>query len=449
MPDISDLLAGQDQWMSGLTDINPLGDLLQGGADWLSGLTPDLSAAGGGGIGELVAAGDKWLTDYNNLPNIFSDPNNTVSDLVVTAAGGGSGGRVPLPDPMTVAGAIPGARPTQPSGTLDLPHLPNIPSIPGVTAPRPTTASPPPPAHPTTPTSPPAPGGAGGAGGGVTIPSLGDLGKYAPLLAMIPGIMGAINSKDQTDLGPDAAKMRALADKNAGLADSLSAEAQAEKMGNLPGPALASLAASTAEQRAAMRQRYSQMGMSGSSAEGADMAALNQQAEGQRFQIGLGMASEALGQVQNLNTADIGIYKDLMTAQAQRDEEYMQAMAELMKGLGTALTQPSQTNVVQGGTGGAGGGTAQEVRDRVTGSGPGSSTPIDPNLLKTALPLVDPLLQVAGGVDPSTLVTPQTTVPDLVTPASLPDLSMIDPSQWTQDQVAASDFLSAFPGREF
>lgn len=237
------------------------------------------------------------------------------------------------------------------------------------------------------------------------------------LLAAIGPLMGAINAKDQTDLGPDAAKLRTMADQNQNLITSLTGEAQAEKVGNLPGPAMGSLAQSLAEQKAGVLSRYQNMGMSGSSAEAADLAALNQQNESQRFQIGLNMAQEGLSQVTGLQTQDVGIYQELMNAQAQRDQEYMQAMADLADGLGKAFSgaganpASTQTTPAQ-----AGGGTpAAPVTDPTFAD---TFNPSDVSLLPqtlTTLPDPSSLFPTGGtfGAAPVTasLPTPSTLLP--------------------------------------
>lgn len=265
-------------------------------------------------------------------------------------------------------------------------------------------------------------GGSSGGIGGLLSSVLGN----GTLLSMIPGIYSAISSKDQSNLGPDAASLRTQATTNQNLINSLSAEAQAEKMGNLPGPALASLEQSKAEQQAAFNSAYNRMGMSGSTAAADDAAALNRANEAQRYQIGLNMAQQGLQQVQDLTGQNVGIYNDLMQAQTQRDEEYMQAMSNLAGAMGKAFGSLTQA---------AGDPAAAAPSTSGMPQLPGVSTADTGGIpLSTVSQFIN---DVSGGVTPAP--APQTVAPPVV-PASItsnvPDLtSALLPQLGTQTNI--------------
>lgn len=283
--------------------------------------------------------------------------------------------------------------------------------------------------------------GGGTSGGGILGGLGGLLSNPAAIAGLISPVMAAINAKDQTDLGPDAAKLRTLADNNQNQINQLSAEAQAEKTGQLPGQAMAALEASMAQQKASMSSRYAAMGMSGSSAEGADMAALNQQNESQRFQIGLNMANEGLSQVSGLQSQDVGIYQQLMDAQAQRDQEYMQAMADLASGMGKAFSGAGSTGTT--GTTGATPASLASLLQSVGGGLVGSPGGISiPGTDVTAPTPVTGLPQAQPQVDTSGLVTPTQLVPSDFTPATGGNTSLtggITPTQFDTSSLGNFD----------
>lgn len=347
-------------------------DLFSSVGDAVGNVGSEISSWFGGGGGDVAGAAPN-LTGGINPSAVNFDASSLGSGGLFDASSvnlGGIGSGLNLSPMDAITSGISGISPAGTPGGIDTSGLVASPSgglsIPGLLDPntigavssalgggsRTPTASPQ--GSTSRPTATGATGATGGSNGGFlsgvgsTVGSV--LSNPAAIAGLISPMMAAINAKDQTNLGPDAAKLRTMADNNQHQIDQLSAEAQAEKVGNLPGPAMAALEASMAQQKASLASRYAAMGMSGSSAEGADMAALNQQNEAQRFNIGLSMGNEALSQVTGLQSQDVGIYQNLMTAQAERDQEYMQAMADLASGIGKAFSGPSGSTVTPAST---------------------------------------------------------------------------------------------------
>ena len=103
--------------------------------------------------------------------------------------------------------------------------------------------------------------------------------------------------------------------------------ALANQQGNVNGQVLTSVNDQLQKSEAAMRQRYAQMGMSGSTMEEQDLAGLRSNAEDQVFTIGQQMATTGLQTAASLTGQDAGIYNEIMQAQVQQDEELSKAIA--------------------------------------------------------------------------------------------------------------------------
>lgn len=121
-------------------------------------------------------------------------------------------------------------------------------------------------------------------------------------------------------------QMKALQSQEAGLANANEAAAQAEQQGLIPQPAQAKIDRQLQETIAQIKNQYAQAGMSGSSAENADIAAAKENAVAEAFTVGNQMAQTALGQV----SSESGASKDLLNSIYNNEVNQSQSLAQLI-----------------------------------------------------------------------------------------------------------------------
>ena len=128
--------------------------------------------------------------------------------------------------------------------------------------------------------------------------------------------------------------LEGLAGQDAALANTYSAEAQAEGQGLLPAGAEAAVQNNLNAQIAAIRTNYAKMGMSGSSAETQDINAAKSQALAQTFEIGNTLAQQGLQEVQSASGQESTLLNDILNANMNADS----ALAKSLAGLAGAAT---------------------------------------------------------------------------------------------------------------
>jgi hypothetical protein len=144
-----------------------------------------------------------------------------------------------------------------------------------------------------------------------------------PLKTGLMGLEGAAILKDVLQGQPSQEKaLKALATQEQQQAQMQQNLANAAQQGQLPQAVQARLDQQAAQQKAAIRQKYAEAGMSGSTSETADLAAVDTQMEGQRFALGQQLAQSAFAQ----SAADFGSASD-----------YLQKIMALDMAQGTAL----------------------------------------------------------------------------------------------------------------
>lgn len=165
----------------------------------------------------------------------------------------------------------------------------------------------------------------GGSGGSITPAGEGgfkpqDLLPLAPLLPLIPGLTGDGGGGNQDAL-------ERLAGNNMNLANRLGNIATAGFAGDIGGRGLNSINRMVRKAQAAIRQRYSAMGMSGSSAEVADLNAASQAGVDLQFKVGQEMAQTGLNAIAALTGQSASIYAQLLNAQTAKDTALGNALA--------------------------------------------------------------------------------------------------------------------------
>lgn len=127
--------------------------------------------------------------------------------------------------------------------------------------------------------------------------------------------------------------LKGLADKSAGLADRLGNIATAGFAGDIGGRGLNSISRMVRHAQAAIRQRYSAMGMSGSSAEGQDLQAAADAGVDLQFKVGQEMATAGLNAIAALTGQSAAIYTSLLNAQTAKDTALGNALANFAAAL--------------------------------------------------------------------------------------------------------------------
>jgi hypothetical protein len=159
--------------------------------------------------------------------------------------------------------------------------------------------------------------GANGQNGGL------DLGDLAGLGVLGAGIAGAGGGGG----GSAAAGLKGLADNSAALANRLGNVADAGMRGDIGGRGLNMINRMVKKAQAAIRQRYSSMGMSGSTAEMQDLQAAADAGVDMQFKIGQDMAKTGLNAIAALTGQSAQIYTSLLNAQTAKDTALGNALA--------------------------------------------------------------------------------------------------------------------------
>lgn len=157
---------------------------------------------------------------------------------------------------------------------------------------------------------------------------LGALGlRPQDLLGM--GLMGAglLAGNKQGDTSQQTDQLQGLADSNKNLANTLSQTAMAGLEGNIGAKGMGALRRMVRNAQAAIRQRYAGMGMSGSSAEAADLNAAAQAGVDMQFDMGQKIAQVGLQQVAALTGQSAAAYTQLLNAQTQKNTALGNALA--------------------------------------------------------------------------------------------------------------------------
>lgn len=161
-------------------------------------------------------------------------------------------------------------------------------------------------------------GGAGGAGGG-----------HSDLIQKLlgTGLIGMdLIKATQKPAGVGA--LEQLAGQDKGLAKSFGAQAQGEAEGILPAGAQALIQNNLNANTAAIKTKYSQMGMSGSSAEVQDLNAARSQALAQTFAIGNQLSTQALNEVTSASGQEASLLQAIMSAETAQGTEIGDQLAQ-------------------------------------------------------------------------------------------------------------------------
>lgn len=126
---------------------------------------------------------------------------------------------------------------------------------------------------------------------------------------------------------PGVKSLQQLAGTQAGLAKSWEAQAQGEAQGILPAGAQALVQNNLKASEAAIRGKYAQMGMSGSSAEVQDLQAARAQALAETFQIGQQMAQTGLAESSQATGAETQLLQAILAAETAQGTELGNALA--------------------------------------------------------------------------------------------------------------------------
>jgi hypothetical protein len=124
--------------------------------------------------------------------------------------------------------------------------------------------------------------------------------------------------------GGDSASLKSLKHMQsdlAGRAKQLGAASDAEKLGHLPQPAQDIIDRSVQQRIAQIRQQYASAGLSGSSAEAQDIAAAQQDGVMKAFEIGQGMASQGISEMQTDLGSSAGLLQAIMQQEAAQGTE--------------------------------------------------------------------------------------------------------------------------------
>lgn len=164
-------------------------------------------------------------------------------------------------------------------------------------------------------------GSGGGAGGGNPLGGLLTAGGLA-------GLVGSLFTNN--GLGPAADALNAKAKNQEDLVNNqILPTALANQQGYINGQALRSIDQQLQRSEASMRQRYAEMGMSGSTMEAQDLAGLREQAQTQSFNEAQQMAATGLSTAASLSGQDAQIYQQLMQEQVAQDAALQDAMARV------------------------------------------------------------------------------------------------------------------------
>jgi hypothetical protein len=140
------------------------------------------------------------------------------------------------------------------------------------------------------------------------------------------GVLGVDLAKG-TQSPPGVKQLQQLAGTDAGTAKSFLAQAQGEQQGILPAGAEALVQNNLDASIAAIKQKYSQLHMSGSSAETQDLNAARMQALAETFQIGQSMANTGLAESNAASGQEDALLQAIMAAETAQGTELGNALA--------------------------------------------------------------------------------------------------------------------------
>lgn len=248
-----------------------------------------LLAGGGGGGPSVAEPTEVEALEVEAPPKAPTGPTLTPADLLLPAAIGGG--------LLTMGGGsiTPPSTPQLPQPDVDPPPL-VVPPLDGA--------------------------GGGGTGGGGFSPT--DLLPLAPLIPLLTGGGGGGGNSDA---------LRDLANNASGLANRLGNVAAAGFAGDIGGRGLNSISRMVRKAQAAIRQRYSSMGMSGSSAEGQDLQAAADAGVDLMFKVGQEQAVAGLNAIAALTGQSASIYTSLLNAQTAKNTALGNAIANFAASL--------------------------------------------------------------------------------------------------------------------
>lgn len=312
-------------------------------------------SAAGGALGQALAgastlAGGAGSDTISPPPSSVAQQDDTteVSPLTVTTKASGSAFPTDLMLPAGAAGLALLAAGASGGGGGASPALANT------VSPVTVTGQPPVPTQSITPTEAAVGGGVLGAGTGAAVSGDGGgadtlaSGSGADTLAgAAGGLPFGLTTKDLiaggllggsllagdgglgggSDGANAAGSLSHLADSNAALADRLGNVATAGMSGNIGGMGLNSIGRMVRKAQAAIKQRYSALGMSGSTAEQQDLQAAADSGVDLQFKVGQEMASTGLNAIAALTGQSAQIYAQLLNAQTAKDTALGNALA--------------------------------------------------------------------------------------------------------------------------
>ena len=120
--------------------------------------------------------------------------------------------------------------------------------------------------------------------------------------------------------------LKALATQQGNIQQNQLQLAQAEQQGILPQGAESLVQQTLLANEAAIRSKYAELGMSGSTAEVQDIAAAREQAQALAFQIGSGLAQQGFQEAQQATGTQSTLLQQLLQSGLARDQELSQAL---------------------------------------------------------------------------------------------------------------------------
>ena len=120
---------------------------------------------------------------------------------------------------------------------------------------------------------------------------------------------------------------KALAGQDAARAATFGNLASTAINGQLPGPAQSALNQALNSAKAEIRSKYAGLGLSGSTAEGQDLANAEQQAVAQQFQIGQGLASTGLSEVNAATGNESSLYEEILKQESAQGTQLGSALS--------------------------------------------------------------------------------------------------------------------------
>lgn len=144
------------------------------------------------------------------------------------------------------------------------------------------------------------------------------------------GLAGALGGKGKGDPnapGSPTAGLNDIATSNQALAKQLGASSQAAMNGNIGAKGLGAIGRMVRRAQAAIRSRYAEMGMSGSSGEQQDLQEAAMAGVDMQFKVGQQMAQTGLAAIAGLTGQSAAAYTALLNAQTAKDSQLGNALA--------------------------------------------------------------------------------------------------------------------------